>query len=468
MKTRRNVLLIVIVLIIGGSIEILGIVGFRKVSGQSDIDEAASRLNADLKAAKTAGAPLESSDLAITPTVKDQENAALVIQQIQARFKNDVDVAADNGIESDISRAMLRGDEAQVRADLAKAKPILDLAMSAASKSGFDMHHDWDSGPYMTEPEYSTIKACTRFLRDRAEIEAMDGDHEKAAQDIMAGENLSNLMAKDQTLIGMLVRIAIDLNIMAGLNTCMSQANDPQQLACYEKAACGQFVRPDFTGILKGECYMGIPVFRNEMSLASLQGLSVGDQSVVKPDSANWKTSGLPKSKLYRAFLARHLEMWTEIMNLASKDQSHPDVLFKKMGDIADRYGNDSRPSSLFEKVLSPMYQQVGNASIKPVALRNVGLAMYKVLSYRMAHGTLPKTLADAGVTVADPFTGKPLGYIKTQKDFRIYSVNFDRIDNRGNPHPDKDHHFDLAMINPPPDPLVSKASRKAPAKSTP
>ena len=464
-KSRRTAVWLVLALVLCGFAELFIVVGFRRITGLSDIDEASSHLDSDLKTAKAVGLPLEANDLDVTPPVSDQDNAALIIQQIDARYHSEIDPMNSAGLEDDLSLAVFHGDLSRVRSDLVKAKPLLDQSVVAASKSGFDPRHDWDLGPYMSEAEYETMKSCAHFLVYRAEIEAIDGDHQKAAADIAYAESLGDLLSKEPTLIGMLVRNSIDQFTMRGLNTCMGQAKNSAQLESYKQVVDRPRAPQDFLEVLRGESYMGIPVFRNEMSLSSVAGEGSGDPRSRFPGHG-WKRTGLPNSKIYRAYLARHLEMWTEIMQAAKPYVSQPDTMFKKTGVISERYANDRRASCAFERVLAPIYSQAGNNSLISNAYRNISKEMYRVLFFRIANGRLPRSLADAGTVEIDPFTGKPLKYSLTSKDFRIYSVSWDQVDDHGNTHPGKGSTRDIVLANPPLDPMVRESARIHPVRA--
>ena len=54
------------------------------------------------------------------------------------------------------------------------------------------------------------------------------------------------------------------------------------------------------------------------------------------------------------------------------------------------------------------------------------------VLEYRARNHRLPTSLADAGFTGADPFSGKPLHYVLIGKGCKVYSVGPDAEDNCG------------------------------------
>ena len=85
-------------------------------------------------------------------------------------------------------------------------------------------------------------------------------------------------------------------------------------------------------------------------------------------------------------------------------------------------------------------------AAVRDEAMWRTKAGLAKVLLYKQEHGAYPSTLDEAGVTDTDPFTGKPLLYVRKPDEVRVYSVGLDGVDNHGmrsSERPTGSHHTD-------------------------
>lgn len=213
----------------------------------------------------------------------------------------------------------------------------------------------------------------------------------------------------------------------------MAEAKSPDDIQKYVSFLSVKRPPYDTFHVLKSESYTGVTIFRNMKVFGDFKSLSTGGPSGLPAmDPAKLVRSGMPKEPDARAYMARHLEMWTDILNQAQPVANDPVTMFDRAQKISDSIANNNADSYVFEKILSPIYSNLGDSVLTAQARWAVEQALAAVLLYKAQHGAYPKTLMDAGVAASDPFTGKPLLYRVSSSGVLVYSVGRDGIDNKG------------------------------------
>ena len=97
-----------------------------------------------------------------------------------------------------------------------------------------------------------------------------------------------------------------------------------------------------------------------------------------------------------------------------------------------------SRQHSPLAGLLLPNGKLVAARIASLQAEQAVTLTGFRILQYRLGHGTFPASLADISAqNLIDPFTGKSLNYRPEATGFRLYSSGEDQQDNGGDPKAD-------------------------------
>jgi hypothetical protein len=92
-----------------------------------------------------------------------------------------------------------------------------------------------------------------------------------------------------------------------------------------------------------------------------------------------------------------------------------------------------SRQHSPLAGLMLPNGKRFATQIAKLQAEQAVTLTGFRILQYRLGHGTFPASLADVSAqNVIDPFTGKSLDYRAVGTGFRLYSLGEDQQDNGG------------------------------------
>lgn len=149
-------------------------------------------------------------------------------------------------------------------------------------------------------------------------------------------------------------------------------------------------------------------------------------------------------SRVMRPWIARtnrqHLVAFDDAQRLAA--QSWPQKLATS-ADLERRYGRGmgGRRGLIARQTIPPGMAYAGwggRFAAADLAARRVVIAVIAVERFRADHGGTPPPALDALVpqylrsVPADPFTGKPLVYIVSESQYRLYSADYDQKDDGG------------------------------------
>jgi hypothetical protein len=232
------------------------------------------------------------------------------------------------------------------------------------------------------------------------------------------------------TLIGHLVGIACDAIAMHHLERALAAARgDAAGLAQLRKVLEEPVAAPDLAKALRGEMYMGIALIRNLKKMQLRQAIEGED---VQLDARDLRRDGLPEGLVDRAYLARHLQAWTEAHDLMSRHPGDFRAQARVVEQISTRYDSRRRLSLGLNAVLFPVFAQAGEAYVRREAKERVTLALAKAMEFKSKHGRFPQSLDELGPLPPDPFDGQALRYLETDDGIRIYSVGENGRDDGG------------------------------------
>ena len=426
---RRSRPILIGAIILASAMVLLPLIfGIRWLSPRFDLPSAAGSLDADILKAKAAGIPMVASDLAPVPSIPPSENAAPAVEKAIANWKQ---LGISSHVMGDLLQALYAGDYKDADKTLKdpKLSSLLTLAKRAADFPKCDFNKDYDLGSNVYFPEYEGLKQLIKLLSWRAECEAQAGDHAAAVSDLRAAYHLSLDAGSDPIIISNLVEIACDSIVLASAERCLADAKTPSDAQPYVDFLNAP--RPAFDNVreLKGEAYIGMATIRN-LALFSMHP-AVGDKPA-PIDPSKLQRSGMPTSLVGRAYMARHFEVWSEAVDAAKLLQGDPLSLFSQVTAITNRVEKEQGFSYSLEKILAPVYEQIGIAQLRNEAMWNSEGALSKVMLYRAQHGSFPGTLEEAGASKTDPFSDQPLKYLRSDSGVKVYSVGQDLQDDHG------------------------------------
>lgn len=398
----------------------------------SDFGRASAELDQAVVDAKAAGLPWLAADLSQAPPVKEAENAAALTRQVLALMHGD---SATKKALSAFGLAQSAGDVEATDTALKSLGSWIALARTVGDRPQCDFRCDWDQGAWLLLPEFAAEKQMAKVLAACAEREARVGDWTRSLEDLRRIVQIGRHARSDPCLIGMLVGIVCDAVAMRCAEQIAEAAHDNgPMLGSLRKTLAEMGPEPDFHYALKGEVYMGISTIRNLQSLSDVRRLaaplSSDGPSDFPPPPKKFVRSGLPHTLFGRIFLCRHLQMWIRV-DRELKDVRDP----IRIGAILDHDGEVEQRASwshYLNTILLPVFSQAGVSVVKMTATRSTVRGLAAVLEYRARHGRYPKSLAEAGFSEIDPFSGKPMLYRVEGNGCKVYSVGPDKEDNRG------------------------------------
>ena len=430
---------------------------FQQGDYTDDIAVAASDLPVELAKAKAAGLPLTAAELAPNPQVKPSENAAPLIRAAAKAYE----ALPDEANRGRLYNACAEGDYKAAARYIKEASFPLSLADKAAAMPRCDFGVDWDLGREAVGSGYRDIKMLVSMLSYRAEVQASQGDSNSAVASLRGARRLAEDCEADHSFGSMLVRSALESLVCRGVQRCLAVAKTPLECKAYASFLSEKRPPFDIEGALKGEAYVGITTIRNLEQFGGLKVLRDEslDLEVSRPplDLKKLQRSGMPTDLASKAYMARHLETWTEFLNLERSGRFGQIGLFKEMAVGWDAAISNHEASytleAIFEKPIFDGQSWMAVQGIPLVANRanwaeNAALA--KVVLYHLEHGSYPPNLQAAGATELDPFTGRPLKYVFKGAKATVFSVGEDEFDNQGNHRPGVVQEVQVASYPPP------------------
>lgn len=401
------------------SLVLLGVaglyMGFRFVGLYWDFGAASDELPASVRAYRAAGLPWTAADLA-GPKPSDAENAAPLVRQAIAAMPG-------KAVTSAFEVAYREGT-----ADPTAFGSALVILHGAAKRPKLDYGRDWDE-PNLLFPELANVKLMVKALAARAEAKAARGDDADALTDIEDARRVGALTGQEPILIASLAGIACEGIALDAVERCLSQAaGKPGRLARYRAWLSRPAPPRDMVPAIMGETYLDVVFVRNFEAMGGGRSINpMNDLAIFNdelPRSA-MKRDGLPANVRARAYLTRHNQMWTELMQRTNGLKGDPGG----MGRIWEAIGNRSYRglSHQFDAILFRLSGNVLKTPLIPLTRQAVTLAFADALIQRAKVGRWP-TKIDA----MDPFGKGPLRSRFDGKRFRVWSVGRNGVDDGG------------------------------------
>lgn len=426
-------------------------------------EKAASELPAAEAEARRLGIPLSGADLMPNPPVPREDNAAPLLRAASQQFRTAA--SKSRGWEVEMGRALADPTPAQLVSAQNTLQPLddaLDQAVLASTKPRVDFGRNWKSDEVrdLTFPELSDGKNLVKGLVQRAQLRAHQGDTQGATQDFRAAITIGRYMNTEPTMIGALVRVAIDALVVRGMEYALTaRPTDAAFAAELDALAATQLDHPvELLESLRGEIIFGLaaanmpvdkllPMATGAVDPADIEALR--NQAQVRGRLA---PRGVPEDIRQRAYRARALQPWIEIY--ADKEAQRDNrTLLNRMAEIEKMRELDRDPTLAMHQLFSTSYAAMGNSILMGQARWHVVRGLMAVLRFKAAKGRYPASLAEAGFNESDPFTGKPLRLKVEGETVRVYSVGPDGVDNGGeervNTAPDSPRQMDIVSMFP-------------------
>lgn len=311
---------------------------------------------------------------------------------------------------------------AEAKRILAKAAPALAALHQAAKLPRCDFGHNPDNGPLELYRELAPLKKLARLAGYSAYSHAAQGRADLAVTDLADGAAIGRFLTDDANWITVLVAGASDSINLTWADRCMGIAKSEQDLDRYLALIESRRLTFDMGRVIKAAAYSRIVTARN-LHRFDREGVPT---SPLMADNS-------PTDPGDRRVLASVLHAWTPLIGKINKASGDPQAVERAIrasdGDDMDAAFHGNNMEMVFD---DPTYGGLYEVERGEQARVRCAIGMAKALIFRAKSGELPSSLDQFAPGLIDPFTDKPLRYLRTLDGFRIYSLGKDQVDDHG------------------------------------
>jgi len=402
--------------------------GFIKIR----LSQSGSKLPDELAKLRSMGVPTVANDLTPNPAVPDEDNAAILYKQFDAKVK-DILKTRKIGASSLVLASYGsvtghpddRADAINDMKELSGAWPILDRLIE---KPRYYQWRDYTKGANVAFPELSEIKTSAKLLGGRAKVQWETGDLDGARRSIALQIQISRHLSEEPSIIGALVCIAVNSIAFVTLDQYLDVIKDnPDALAKTVKMLEERKFELELRRGFYGELVMGRYAIQQ---LRSWNDYSYGDER----EPTGWQ-KGLDRLTIGDPSVRKMLEWrfvstWRQLFEKFPKDPTDWQGYDKVFSDLESRLETDNSLENRLNQIMFPSFTQLGVSYVQMRARQRLEILATKLLLMRKTG--LPPNLAGFGELGIDPITDRPMGYYSKGKGFKVWSVGQNLIDDGG------------------------------------
>lgn len=305
------------------------------------------------------------------PPIPDEDNAAVIYRKAFSLLQNMPDEDADAiGLPSEAT---------DLQSVVAKYGKAIELANTAARMPSCRWDADYRMGIDAKLPHLNQCRRLAKLLNAEAAVSARQGDSERAQRAVESGLALSQRLAGEQTVVGLLVHQAVDAIMLSALEEYFRDAelpNPDSMLQCLK--------RRNYHDSLKQALYGDGAIF--------IDGL---DRALAH---SNWLTlptvtGRLKKDETY------FLQGLTHSIRVASKP----------FHEIKGELESPLPPWAVVSQSWLPSVVKARTTVESSSARIELARTAIELRKYRAAHESYPQRWE----MPIDPFTGRPMGYLR-------------------------------------------------------
>jgi hypothetical protein len=399
-------------LVVAGVIVLLFVAYFVAVA-------ALNRQVQDMRSAvRAAGHPMTMGELAMGRAQGSEDLSRLLAQADTA-----LDVKKEKGLLAQADTGQL--DPADAKALLGRNGRALELLLSASRFPAGSTEFDVTAGLAAQLPP--TLKRTFDFgalLRLQARDMLGAGKPDEAMDVLISDLHLADLLPKEGELIFSLVR-ATDMNRTLGVMRAAAPKCTGPMLERAADAVAAVTRDREVLRVWETE-YVTMDEYLARPTTAAL-GMANADNLV-------------NRFLIFFPLTNRIAQSYSQVVHQRCLEiAARPWYEANRQWDSLDRVQQlRGRQHSPLAGLMLPNGKLVATRVARLQAEQVVTLTGFRVLQYRLAHGTFPASLTDISAqNVIDPFTGKSLNYRPEGAGFRLYSTGEDQQDNGGDPKAD-------------------------------
>jgi len=314
------------------------------------------------------------------------------------------------------------------RSELARLQPLIGRAIHASQRPELAFGSDYRLGPYVLFRELSASGDVARLLVRDAIDQAAQGREDAAFDRLDAAARISALIGlSEPNLLTAVIQVATSQITFRGIQRVIADLNAaPSALARADGVLDLLGPGPDLRNALAGE-FAGWVLYSERIRIGELERLDRVQSGEDKPNpefegaDAQWLVPSIRKRMIatyYRTFLDYYESLPEDRTELAYAYQVG--LAFDK------RVKADRRVDTILTRIMLP---EVGPAQ-QAMATQ---LAMHRAMRCLIiALRTNAQSLPDLGEDSIDPFTRKPLKFVRKGKEIKVYSVGRNLKDDGG------------------------------------
>ena len=323
-------------------------------------------------------------------------------------------------------------------------RAVLDQVTEATRRPRAQYDLRYADGPNALLPHLAIHKSMAGKLRTRSAARVATGDTAGAAEDIDTILRLAELTGEDPTLIGYLVRVAIQSIAFSAFWDGTSQhAWSDAQLAAFQRRFEGLKQQDSLVKAFRGERLFGKTTFEL-MREGRLDPDTLG--AMESDESGNSFGWGL----VPRAWLLQNQAYHSKVLDqvVGALQRCNPERGIAAKGSIWETErveqtvfntaGRRFHPYRIFTHLLLPGLAKVHAKADRSLTTSRLAITVAGLERHRLATGTYPKSLGDlvpkwVPAVPLDPMDGQPLRYrLNADGSFTVYGVGPNHADDNG------------------------------------
>jgi hypothetical protein len=323
-------------------------------------------------------------------------------------------------------------------------RAVLDQVTEATRRPRAQYDLRYADGPNALLPHLAIHKSMAVKLRTRSAARVAAGDTAGAADDIDTILRLAELTGEDPTLIGYLVRVAIQSIAFSAFWDGTSQhAWSDAQLAAFQQRFEGLKQRDSLVKAFRGERLFGKTTFEL-MREGRLDPDTLG--AMESDESGNSFGWGL----VPRAWLLQNQAYHSKVLDqvVGALQRCDPERGIAAKGSIweterveqtvFDTAGRRFHPYRIFTHLLLPGLAKVHAKADRSLTTSRLAITVAGLERHRLATGRYPKALSDlvpkwVPSVPLDPMDGQPLRYrLNADGTFTVYGIGPNHADDNG------------------------------------
>ncbi len=373
-----------------------------------------------------------------TPVIKPvppEQNAATYITKLEALDKtarvSGTDIEAldklGSGFESpDVVAAARKAFEAHLDryALIRQIASSSDYAQKSGSLTVGDITVQDDF------PKMARLRDCARWVSYKALLLAADGKPMEGVKEASLAFGLAQLAAKKGGIITYLVGIAVDAIGVKTLSSVLKISKDDGAVAAAVQQAVEARPAMALSATLRAELadYLGRSASYKKSAL-NAKGNSADTDITKDPDYRDSmaqyhypKDPKLAAARLFDMNDANFISAMRRIIPAA--DLPYPEAIARIGAVAAEISPLEKNPDKTLAGMVIDMVGNLPTVAARHTATAETMRAAAAVIAWKVQHGHLPATLAEAmNPPATDPYDQKPLRYRTVDAGFVIYSV---------------------------------------------